>query len=58
MLDTMSKVMLRLDLCAYCFLPCFVLGSRFSHACVLRSMLYLLYAIFHVLVHSMPCLIA
>ena len=35
-----------------------VLKSRFSHAYVLRSVLCLLCAIFHVLVHFMPCLCA
>ena len=42
-----------LDLRFHMFV-CLDLG--FSHACVLRSMLYLLYAIFHVFVHSMPYL--
>ena len=32
--------------------------SMSSHACVPRSVFYMLYAIFHVLVHSMPCLCA
>ena len=42
-----------LDLRFHMF-ACLDLG--FSHGCVLRSMLCLLYAIFHVLVHSRPCL--
>ena len=37
MLDTMSMVMLRLDLCAHCFLPCFVLRFASVHAYCLIS---------------------
>ena len=37
MLDTMSMVMLRLDLCAHCFLPCFVLRFASVHAYCLDS---------------------
>ena len=56
------------------FMPCFLLFRSFffffllyvdvrvifAHAChaLLKSMFYLLYAIFHVLVRSMPCLYA
>ena len=43
---------------AYAQIYVYVLRSMFSCACVLGSTLCLLYAIFHVLVCSMPCLCA
>ena len=38
------------------FFYAYVSRSMFPHVCVLGSMLYMLYAIFHVLVCSMACL--
>ena len=49
-----------LDACVFesRFLHAYMFGSMFLHAHVPRSMPYMIYAIFHVLVRSMPCLCA